>query len=219
MMVRDSAQLMQEPLAALLADALLAHVPFDGWSPAARDRAAADVGVTPGRAALALPTATAMIEAWFGNLDAQFLAQVEVFPVDQLKVRQRIAILIRRRLDAKAPHREALRRALGVLGLPGNAGLAARILWRSADIIWRAAGDAATDFNHYSKRATLSGVYAATLLVWLGDSSEGHRDSWAFLDRRIADVMRIEKLKGRVRSLKARLPRPLTALGRLRYPA
>lgn len=215
----DPAHLTHEALAALLADALLAHAPFDGWTAAARDLAAVDVGVTPERAALTLPTPRAMIEAWFATLDAQFLAQLAESPVDQLKVRQRIALLIQRRLEAKAPHREALRRALGVLGLPGNAGHAARILWRSADLIWRAAGDTATDFNHYTKRATLSGVYASTLLVWLGDSSEGYRDTWAFLDRRIADVMRIEKLKGRMRTLKARLPRPLSLLGRLRYPA
>ncbi|MFQ3665049.1 MAG: COQ9 family protein, partial [Sphingomonadaceae bacterium] len=135
------------------------------------------------------------------------------------KVREKVKGAIRTRLEMAAPDREAIRRAASILSLPGNVPLATRLTWGTADAIWRAAGDTATDFNHYSKRAIAGAVYSATLFVWMADESEGFADTWAFLDRRIDGVMRFEKWKARLNrgdgSERLSLVR---FLGRLRYP-
>ena len=117
-----------------------------------------------------------------------------------LKIRDRIKGAVRIRLERHAGEREAVRRALAVLSLPFNAGLALKLLYKTVDAMWYAAGDTSTDFNFYTKRATLAGVYSSTLLYWLNDRSPGSEATWAFLDRRIDDVMKIEKLKAQVRS-------------------
>jgi ubiquinone biosynthesis protein COQ9 len=105
-------------------------------------------------------------------------------------------------------HREAVRRALGLLALPHNAPVAATTLWRTVDAIWYAAGDTATDFNYYTKRGLLAGVYSATVLYWLEDRSEGLADTWTFLDRRIGDVMRVPQALGAIRDRLAAFPNP-----------
>ena len=120
--------------------------------------------------------------------------------VANLKIRDRIKAAVRIRLERHAGDREAARRALALLSLPFNAPLAMRLLYRTVDAMWYAAGDTSTDFNFYTKRATLAGVYSSTLLYWLNDRSPGCEATWAFLDRRIDDVMKIEKLKSQVKS-------------------
>jgi len=160
-----------------------------------------------------------MIDAWFDRVDR---AMLEAFPPERiaaLKIRQRIGDLILFRLALLRPHREALRRALAMLALPQNAAAGARLAWRSADRIWRLAGDTATDYNHYTKRAILIGVYGSTTLVFLDDETEDMADTRAFLARRIDDVMQFEKVKARV--LGSGTPRLSLSrfLGRLRYPA
>ena len=121
-----------------------------------------------------------------------------------MKIREKIRALVWRRLEIMGPAREAVRRALAILAMPQNVPLALRIGWRTADLMWRIAGDTSTDFNHYTKRMTLGAVYGSTLLAWLDDQSEGWSDTAAFLDRRIDDVMKFEKFKARM----ARLVRP-----------
>jgi ubiquinone biosynthesis protein COQ9 len=201
-----------------LVAAMLPHVPFDGWSETALGVAAADLGVAPAVARLAFPGgAVDMVDAYIAAADTAMNAALDAPEFRALKVREKITTAIRTRLEQAAPHREAVRRAAAVLALPGNAARAARLSWRTADGIWRLAGDTATDFNHYSKRALAAGVYASTLLVWLEDESEGSADTWAFLDRRIAGVMRIEKLKARLKPDGERLSL-VRFLGRLRYP-
>jgi ubiquinone biosynthesis protein COQ9 len=103
--------------------------------------------------------------------------------------------------------------------MPQNLPDATRLAWRAADRIWRVAGDRATDFNHYSKRTILIGVYGSTSLVFLDDDSEGLAATRAFLDRRIDDVMNFEKAKARWRGSRERIPSLSRFLGRLRYPA
>ena len=115
---------------------------------------------------------------------------------DALRVRDRIARTVRLRLEALEPHREALRRALAWYAVPFRQPAAARITWRTADVAWRLAGDTATDFNHYTKRALLSGVWVATLAFWLADRSEGREASWRFLDRRIDEVLKVGRRVG-----------------------
>jgi ubiquinone biosynthesis protein COQ9 len=116
------------------------------------------------------------------------------------------------------PAREGVRRGLAILAMPQNIPLAVRISWRSADLMWRIAGDTSSDFNHYTKRLTLSAVYGSTLLAWLDDQSEGWTDTAAFLDRRIDDVMKFEKFKAQWRGSSTHRLSPSRFVGRLRYP-
>ncbi len=202
-----------------LALAMLPHVPFDGWSARALDAAAKDLGVDPAVAGLAFPGGAAdMVAAYIRAADDAMVEACSTPEFRAMKVREKVTAAIRTRLEAAAPHREAVRRAAAILALPGNVPLAARLTWGTADAIWRAAGDTSTDFNHYSKRAIAGAVYSATLFVWMADESEDFADSWAFLNRRIAGVMRFEGWKAR---LKPRGDRPslVRFLGRLRYPA
>jgi ubiquinone biosynthesis protein COQ9 len=208
-----------DELRAALAPRLPAHAAFDGWTEAALARAADELGVPADRARIAFPKGAAqMIDAWF---DAKDVAMLAVFPDERIaamKIRERIRDLVLFRLEASVPHREALRRAVAILALPQNAPAGARLAWRSADRIWRLAGDKATDFNHYSKRAILIGVYASTVLVFLDDDSEELAETRAFLDRRIDDVMRFEKTKAQWKGSERRFSLS-RFLGRLRYPA
>jgi ubiquinone biosynthesis protein COQ9 len=128
-----------------------------------------------------------------------------------LRFTPRVGWLIRRRIEAWSEHREAVRRAVTLLALPGHAGQAMRAAWRTADAIWHAAGDTSTDFSYYTKRATLIAVYAATLLCWLDDGSEGSSVTWAFLDRRLADVGRITKARVKATERLKKVPNPLRA--------
>jgi ubiquinone biosynthesis protein COQ9 len=181
-------------------DAVLFHVPFDGWGPAAVRAAINDGGITADEASLAFPGgALDMIEYHSVRADRRLVAELERRGIAGLKIRERIALAVRLRLEQNAAHREAVRRALTVLGLPVNAPLAAKLLYRTVDAMWYAAGDRAADFSFYTKRATLAAVYSATVLYWINDRSEGASATWAFLDRRIEDVMRIEKLKSQLR--------------------
>ena len=208
-----------DELRAELAPRLGAHAAFDGWTERAIAMAASELGVPADRARLAFKGAVDMIDAWFDALDRAMLAAFPPEEIAAMKVRDRIRTLILFRLEALAPQREALRRALSILAMPLNAPSAANLAWRSADRIWRTAGDEATDFSHYTKRATLIGVYASTTFVFLDDASEGLAETKAFLDRRLADVMRFEKVKASWRGTGARLPSLSRFLGRLRYPA
>lgn len=203
-----------------LAPILPRHAAFDGWSEAALEAAGAEMGLPPGRASLVFPGgAVEMIDAWFASIDAGMAA---AFPAEKLaerKMRERIAALLPFRLEAAAPHRDALRRALALLAMPHNVARGARLGWRTADHMWRLAGDTATDFNHYTKRATLGAVYGATLLAFLDDESEDFTETRAFLDRRIDGIMRFERLKARLKPDPDRHFSPARFLGRLRYPA
>ena len=202
-----------------LALAMLPHVPFDGWSRKALLAGARDIGVDADVAALAFTGPADIVVAWTATTDAAMTARLDAEGGAAMKVRQRITRAIQIRLDDAAAHKEAVRRALAVQLLPGNLRSAAGTLWASADAIWRAAGDTATDLNWYTKRAIVGSVYSATLLYWLNDDSDGHADTRVFLDRRIAGVMRFEKAKARFSGLGANLPDPVRFLGRLRYPA
>lgn len=190
---------------------------FDGWSRAAVDSAARQLGVDPVQARLAMPKSeTGLIDTYIQEVDRGLEAYFSAERIGGLKIREKIRALIWRRLEIMGPAREAVRRALAILAMPQNLPLALRIGWRSADLMWRIAGDTSTDFNHYSKRITLGAVYGSTLLAWLDDKSEGWADTAAFLDRRIDDVMKIEKLKADWRG--AEHFSPSRFLGRLRYP-
>ena len=214
------AEMNLDELRAALAPLVPAHAAFDGWSTAALAMTAAELGVPAERARLAFPGGQAqMIDAWFDAIDKAMLLAFPPERIAAMKVRARIRELVLFRFEAMRPHREALRRALAILALPQNLPHGARLAWRSADRIWRVAGDTATDLNHYSKRVILVGVYGSTSLVFLDDESADLADTSAFLDRRIDDVMRFEKFKASWRGTRERLPSLSRFLGRLRYPA
>jgi ubiquinone biosynthesis protein COQ9 len=195
------------------------HAVFDGWTAKAVDSAAAQLGIDPAVARLAFPKdQAAMVDAYVAGVDAAMEAHFTPDVVAALKIRERIRELVWFRLQAMGPAREAVRSGLAILAMPQNAVRGLSIGWRSADLMWRLAGDTSTDFNHYTKRLTLSALYAATLLAWLDDQSEGWMETSNFLDRRIGDVMRFEKWKAEWRGSTARRPSFSRFLGRLRYP-
>jgi ubiquinone biosynthesis protein COQ9 len=183
-----------------IVEAALPHVPFDGWTMTALRRGAVDLGLDATAAALAFPGgAGGAIECWSRACDARMAAAVAAGAASEMRIRDRIADAVMRRIHAGGGEREPVRRALSFLALPGHAVLAARLLYRTVDEIWHACGDTATDFNFYTKRALLAGVYTSTVLCWLDDRSEGDAETRAFLARRIDDVMRVGKLTARLK--------------------
>ena len=198
-----------------LIDAALAHVPFDGWGDKAVLAAAKDLGVDPVVARNAFPGgAIEMIEFHSLLADRRMVAEFGSTDRSELKLREKVALAVRLRLQANMAHREAIRRAVATLALPIHATLAARLLYRTVDAVWHAVGDRSTDYNFYTKRMLLAGVYSATVLFWINDKSADGAETWAFLDRRIADVMQIPKAMARLNKIKDRLPDPLRILRR-----
>lgn len=217
-------QLPEDPtldeIRAALAPRLPMHAAFDGWGPEALDRAAHEAGIDPDVARVAFAGgAIEMIDAWFRSVDHAMAAAVPAEALAAMKVRARITALVWARIETVAPDREALRRALAILALPTNAARGARLGWRAADLMWRLAGDKAVDYNHYTKRLLLSGVYASTVLALLDDETPDLADTRAFLDRRIDNVMAIERTKAQLLGRKTHRPSLSRFIGRLRYPA
>jgi len=215
----DMADMTLDELRIALAPILADMAAFDGWSDAALVQAAGIAGVDPAVARLAFPGgAIDMIAGWIASVDAAMQAAFTPEGLAAMKVRARIRALLLFRLGAMGRQREALRRALAIQALPQNAAQALRTGWHSADLMWRMAGDTATDYNHYTKRATLLAVYASTLAVFVEDDSEDQADTHAFLDRRLDNVMQFEKFKAQLLQPRERFD-VTRFLGRLRYPA
>ena len=203
-----------------LAPAIAAAAAFDGWNEAAVRTAAEQRGVNPDAAVYAFSGGPiAMIAAWIGWVDQQMNAALPNEQLAAMKIRDRIRALVLARLDAMAPYKEALRRAQAIMAMPQNLPQSLKLGWHSADAMWRAAGDTATDYNHYTKRMTLGSIYAATLAVYVSDTSEGHGETKAFLERRIENIMQFEKAKARLLKNDLEQFSPARLLGRLRYPA
>jgi ubiquinone biosynthesis protein COQ9 len=203
-----------------LAPLLGRHAGFDGWSDAAVHAAADELGVDRDVAMLAFKDkAIDMIDAWIEGVDLELARRLPPEKLSAMKIRDRITALLATRLEIMAPDRESLRRALAIMAMPQNLAKAAKIGWRSADRMWRLAGDTSSDFNHYTKRLTLSAVYASTISVFVNDDSENFADSRAFLDRRIENVMQFEKVKYQAKQRKEYVPSLSRFIGRLRYPA
>ncbi|MES3091244.1 COQ9 family protein [Sphingomonas aerolata] len=208
-----------DEIRSLLAPGIAANAAFDGWSDAARDMAADAAGIDRDVAALAFEEGPVdMIDAWFADIDVAMLASLPPERLSTMKIRARIAALVEARLQATAADRESLRRALAILALPQNLTKAGRLGWRTVDTIWRAAGDVATDYNHYTKRTILLGVYAATVTVFLDDDSDGFAETRAFLSRRIDGIMRFETAKSGFLKRTEHGFSLSRFVGRLRYP-
>lgn len=202
-------------------DAALAHVPFDGWSEAMFRAAIAESGAPPALARALFPRgAVDLALAWHDRGDAAMVARLKSADLADMRFRDRIATAIRYRIEAIGD-KEVVRRGATLFALPQHAGDGARAVWRTCDLIWTTLGDTSDDVNWYTKRATLSGVYSSVLLFWLGDTSDDSNATWEFLDRRIDEVMRIEKLKAQVQDsplLKPFLAVPNWFLSQIRPP-
>jgi ubiquinone biosynthesis protein COQ9 len=202
-----------------LAPRLAANAAFDGWNDVAVESAASEKGVDADVAKLAFKGgAMALVDAWIASVDAEMARRLPPEKLGAMKIRDRITALVATRLEIMAPDREGLRRAQAIMAMPQNLPAASRIGWRSADRMWRLAGDTATDFNHYTKRMTLSAVYLSTLVTFVNDESEGYADTRAFLDRRIDNVMQFEKVKAQAKKRQELMPSLSRFVGRLRYP-
>ena len=205
-----------------LLEAILPHVPFEGWSPAAFRRAARESDVGEAAARAACPRgAVDLAVAFHERGDARMAARLRAEALEDMRVRERITHAVRTRIETIGD-REAARRAAALFSMPHLAAVGARLIWNTADAIWIACGDASDDVNWYTKRATLSGVYGSTVLYWLGDESPGDVETWGFLDRRIEGIMAFERTKGTVagnRALRTLFAGPIWALGRVRAPS
>jgi len=183
-----------------LLEAAKPHVPFDGWSDATYRAAVKEAGVAPGLARAVFPRgAIDMALAYHEAGDMEMICRIEETDMSEMRFRDKVAMAVRLRLEA-AEDKELVRRGMTLFALPHHAMDGAQAVWRTCDRIWTALGDSSDDVNWYTKRATLSAVYSSTVLYWLGDTSDGHQATWEFLDRRIDNVMQIEKVKAQVRN-------------------
>ncbi|WBY17423.1 COQ9 family protein [Erythrobacteraceae bacterium WH01K] len=219
-MIDNPQDLTLDELRIALAPAIADSAIFDGWGDDALLMAAGIEGVDPDVARLAFKGgAMAMITAWIDSIDARMVRDMPAEELAALKIRERIRALVAYRLEAVAGQEEALRRALSIMAMPQNARVSLRTGWRSADLMWRLAGDVSTDYNHYTKRTILAALYGSVLAVFVGDESEGKADTMAFLDRRIDNVMQFEKVKSQFLGNDRERFSVTRFLGRLRYPA
>jgi len=204
--------------------AMLPDVAFDGWTATVLRRGAETAGFPAAEADAAFPGGAVEAACWLsGWADRQMTAALAAMDLSGMKVRDRVTLAVRHRLELLIPYREAVRRASSLLALPMNTSRAPELLYATVDAVWRATGDTSTDFNFYTKRLLLAGVVTSTTLYWLDDHSEGLADSWAFLDRRIGNVMtlgrgigQLTQGGGRAASLLAHVPTPSRFMRRLR---
>ncbi|SIT00929.1 COQ9 family protein [Insolitispirillum peregrinum] len=199
--------------------AALEHVPFDGWSTKALRHACQDLGLDSSAAERLFPHGvTTAVECFTVLADRLMAEDVAALPLAEMNVRDRIIAVVKARLTRWAPHQESIRRALAVYAMPATVAGGAKATWNTADAMWKAIGDRSADFSWYTKRATLSAVYSATLLYWLDDQSEDFAETWLFLERRVEDVVKAIRLRqtvgtsvGKALSL---LPNPLAFIPR-----
>lgn len=176
-------------------DSLLAHVPFDGWTEAAYANALRDSKITMSAANACFPEAIRDCVEYFGDVIDEAMQKRIDFErgFERLRVRDKITFAVRARLEHLAPHREALRRLMIWYAMPHHMPMGIKRFYKTVDLIWTAAGDTSTDYNFYTKRILLAAVVKATLLFWLNDETPNNAATWDFLDRRIADVMKLGK--------------------------
>lgn len=199
-------------------DAALPNAAFDGWTSKTLREAAQTAGLPKGAEDLYFPGGAAELVTYWGeqcnDAAARAIADMDLA---SMKIRDRVTQGVIARLEAIGPHTEAARRAVAKLSLPSSGTAGPKSLWAAADTIWRAIGDTSTDANYYSKRTILSGVISTSTMAWLGDRSDDKAEARAFLDRRIDNVMQIEKVKAKARKARAKWPDPVEALSKLRY--
>ncbi len=196
------------------------HVAFDGWGAETFEAAVADSGIDPTVARSLCPRgALDLAVAYHRKGDAAMVDEIKSADLNEMRFRDRVIFAVKQRLQL-CEDKEAVRKGTTLFALPQNAAAGSKLIWGTSDAIWDALGDTSEDINWYSKRATLSAVYAATVLYWLGDETDGHEATWAFLERRIENVMQFEKAKASFNKgpLGKALAGPLASLGRVKRP-
>ncbi len=201
-----------------MVEAALTHVPFDGWSWKALEADAAGRAPAARKAFPAgLLEAAEHLSDW---ADRRMTAAMEDMDMEPMRLRERLAAGVRARLELFRLHHEAVRRIAAFLALPGHKGVALRLTWKTVDAIWRGAGDDSShdshDFSYYTKRGLLAPVYITTVLYWLADESDGFEGTWDYLDRRIADVLKISTARARMKEATAGIPSPFRLFRMLR---
>ena len=200
--VKDDAALKEAVLLAALP-----HAAFDGFTAAVLEKAGAEAGLSATETSRLFENGPADLLAFYSEwADGQMEQKLAAINLHAMKVRERIAAAVKARLSVLKPHKEAARRAAALLSLPMNAGLAAKLMYRTVDAMWRAAGDTATDFNFYTKRGILAGVYGATAVRWFTDTSEDEKATDTFLAARIENVMQFEKFKAKAKEALSNFP-------------
>jgi ubiquinone biosynthesis protein COQ9 len=203
---------------ARILEAFPAHAARLGWTDAAFRAACADVQLSEGEAALACPRGAAdLFDPFAARADEAMLEALDELDLAKMRIRDKVRAAVQLRLEAQAPYKEAARAMSRALAHPLRAPEAARLLWRTADRVWRALGDSSTDENFYSKRAILSGVLASTYAYWFTDDTADHAPTWAFLDARIENVMQFEKFKARLKPISEGVRSAVGVAARLRY--
>ena len=199
--------------------AALPLVPFEGWSDRTLREAGRSAGAGEAEVRAAFPRGIIdLVCCYADDADERMAEALKSADLTALRVRERVTLAVRRRIEAVGDTKEASRRAAALFALPQYAIDGMQSVYRTVDAVWRAVGDTSADFNFYTKRALLAGVFTSTMLHWFADSSEGAADTWAFLDRRIGEVMQIEKFKATAQKFVAGLPNPLSILGSFRHP-
>lgn len=177
--------------------AALEDVPFDGWSWRIVQEASVKAGFKVETADAVFPEKLNDVLVHFADWsDRQMMAALADLNPDEMRVRDRVAIAVEKRLRVLEPHKDCVRASAGYWARPFKKVEAAKLIWRTSDIIWTWAGDTATDYNKYSKRGLLSGVLTSTMLYWLNDKSDDMDDTLAFLERRIDNVLRFGRVTG-----------------------
>jgi ubiquinone biosynthesis protein COQ9 len=201
-----------------LLEAALPNVLFDGWSLVALRAGAQALELPEAEIVRLFPDGGREAALWLDDwADRRMLEALQAIDLPSLKIRERVATAVRARLVALEPHREAVRQAISLKASPWGAAKAAEIVYRTVDAIWYAAGDNATDFNFYTKRALLAAAYGPTVLYWLNDSSEGSADTFAFLDRRLSEILQIPKLTQGLKRAARHLAGPFQFLRQARH--
>jgi ubiquinone biosynthesis protein COQ9 len=196
----------QEMREAVLARAL-PHAAFDGFTDQVLQKAGDEAGLTKtDLARLFEDGPIGLVEFYSTSTDAEMEKRLAATDLKAMKIRERIATAVKTRLSILKPHKEAARRAASLLSLPMHAALGAKLVYRTVDAMWRAAGDTSTDFNFYTKRGILAGVYGSTAMRWFNDTSEDEKPTEDFLTARIGNVMQFEKFKSKAKEALSNFP-------------
>ncbi len=217
---KNTSEHSMEAAKGLILQAALPHAAFDGWSEATLQAALTDSGIAPGLGRALFPRGGLDLAVAYHQLGDQAMTDaLAATDLTVLRYTNRVALAVKLRLSHA--DKELVRRGTTLFSLPHHAPEGAKLIWGTSDAIWRALGDTSNDLNWYSKRATLSAVYTATVLFWLGDQSDDNADTWGFLDRRLDNVTQLEKTKAAIQSnplAKAILAGPLKLLDKIRAP-
>jgi ubiquinone biosynthesis protein COQ9 len=182
-------------------EAALPNIPFDGWTMETLQQAAVSAGYAKAMVMSVFPAGVRDAISYFSSwADERMMQSIELEGSAPTRIRDKITLAVRTRFEQLEPYKEAERLAIAYWMRPLRKFSGVKLVWKTADAIWLWAGDTSTDYNRYTKRTLLSGVITATALFWLGDKSAGSQDSWAFLDRRIDNVLSVGKIVGRLKT-------------------